>query len=193
LHFEPPSIFFFTSCQRPKPLSLHSFTLFNFSLNYPLNLENPSSSTSITPAAAPPPNPVAPPPPNTFHLHSHALLSTTIYNLQSRSSSLHLKNLLPQTTIVSTLFRRPPPSCNHKGTFKSFQRHWIYHQGNQLKIFGIGFLNLGFFYITLIVINWLIEYAIEGPNDMFVLWNWLENCFKVTMWTENWSGWLATY
>jgi len=39
---------FCTSCQRPKPLSLHSFTLFNFSLNYPLNLKNSSSSTSTT-------------------------------------------------------------------------------------------------------------------------------------------------
>jgi len=141
----------------------------------------PLPPLSSTIAAAPPPNPAAPPPPNPFNLHSRALLSTTIYNLQSRLNSLHLKNLLLQTTTVSTLFRRPPPLCNYKGTFKSFQRRWIYYQGNQLKIFGLGFLNLGFFYITSIVINWLIEYAIEGPNDMSVLLNWLENCFKVTM------------
>jgi len=113
-------VFFFLH-QLPKTQTTPTSLIYTFqllSLNYPLNLENPSSSTSTTlihSGGSTTPNP--------FHLHSHALLSTTIYNLQSRLSFLHLKNLLMQTTIVSTLFRRPPSSCNHKGTFKSFQRH----------------------------------------------------------------------
>jgi len=174
LHFEPPYFFFCTNCQKPN----HTFTHFNFSLNYPLYLENPSSSTSTTlihsggSTTAKLHRTTTQPIPSSLSRPIH-------YHLQSRFRSLSISkiscNKLPLS--VSTLFRRPPPSYNYKGTLKSHQRHWIYQQGNQLKIFGLGFWNLEFFEITSIAINWLIEYAIEGPNDMSVLWNLIGGLF----------------